>query len=351
MKKKVFVAVSGGVDSAVAAHMLKNEGHEVTGVFIRVWQPAFLACNQDEEEQAAKRVAASLGIPFRHLDLAQEYKRSVVDEMVEEYKAGRTPNPDVLCNSTIKFGSFLDYALAEGADKIATGHHARIREEGGISKLLRGIDRGKDQVYFLWKLTQKELRHTLMPIGEMTKQEVRSYARQHGIPSAHKPDSQGLCFMGDVNMRSFLENFIETKPGHVLDEQGKVIGSHDGAELVTLGQRGGFTITDKDAQGLVHYVVAKDIPKNTITISTEQLETKEATDMLELRQLNQLIPLKESADYSCEIRYHAKPIACTLKSFDSKNARILLDEKVVMAPGQSLVLYDDDVCVGGGIVV
>lgn len=347
---KVFVALSGGVDSAVTAHILKSEGHDVTGVFIRVWQPDFLPCSQDEEEQAAKRVAASLGIPFRRLDLAKEYKRSVVDEMVEEYKTGRTPNPDVLCNSTIKFGSFLDYALAEGADKIATGHHARVREEDETFELLRGVDPGKDQVYFLWKLTQKELQHTLMPIGEMTKQEVRDYAKEHGIPSATKPDSQGLCFIGDVDMRTFLKNFIETKPGHVLDEQGCVIGSHDGAELVTLGQRGGFTITNKDAQGPVHYVVGKDIPNNTITISTEQLETKEATDVLELEQLNQLIPLKESAKYSCEIRYHAKPIACTLESFDDKNARILLDEKVVMASGQSLVLYDNDVCVGGGIV-
>jgi tRNA-specific 2-thiouridylase len=347
---KIFVALSGGVDSAVAAHILKQEGHNVTGVFIRVWQPDFLPCSQDEEERAALRVAAHIGIPFKRLNLSDEYKRDVVDRMIIEYAAGRTPNPDVLCNATIKFGAFLNYALLEGACAIATGHHARVREKGGVFQLLRGTDVSKDQAYFLWKLAQKELGRTLMPVGEMTKRKVRSYAKEHKIPSATKPDSQGLCFIGHVDMKDFLKNFIETEPGRVLDESGTVIGSHEGAELVTLGQRSGFTVTEKSAQGPIYYVVAKNIHENTVTVSSSPLSPTRASKVYRLTDTNWIREEIENKKSTCEIRYRGKKIGCRVTRQDSTDARIELDTAVLVASGQSLVVYDADVCVGGGIV-
>ncbi|PCI28998.1 tRNA 2-thiouridine(34) synthase MnmA [Candidatus Kaiserbacteria bacterium] len=334
--KKVFVALSGGVDSAVSAHILKKDGWDVTGVFIRVWQPDFLPCSQDEEERAAMRVAAHLGIPFKTLDLSKEYKEEVVDVMISEYKKGRTPNPDVLCNESIKFGGFLDYALNEGAEKIATGHHAQVIEK----KLVRGADASKDQAYFLWKLTEKELSHTLMPIGHMSKDEVRKYAEENNLPSAYKPDSQGLCFIGHVDMKTFLLNFIETSNGDVLNESGEVVGTHDGSELVTLGQRGGFTITKKEEMGNVHYVVGKDISKNTITVSENFNNEENLTSSLTLTDSN-----IENGKYVCEIRYHGEKIECEVQ-----DDVVTLSKPVLMAPGQSLVAYERDVCVGGGIV-
>lgn len=347
---KIFVALSGGVDSTVAAHILQKEGHDITGVFIRVWQPDFLPCSQDEEEKAAKRVAAHLGIPFRRLDLSEEYKKEVVDHMVSEYRAGRTPNPDVLCNAHIKFGAFLAYAQENGADKIATGHHARVHEDGGVSSLLRGIDTTKDQAYFLWKLSQNELVHTLMPIGELHKSDVRAYAEEHNLPSAYKPDSQGLCFIGHVDMRTFLSHFIETREGSVLDESGSVVGVHDGAELVTIGQRGGFTITDKQMHGDVYYVVAKNIEDNTITVATEPRNTANAQTTFRLTETNWNTTPMEGGPYNCEIRYHGTPIRCTLQNIENDTATVILEEAVLVAQGQSIVLYHGDICIGGSIV-
>ena len=346
--EKVFVALSGGVDSAVTAHILKNRGYDVTGVFIRVWQPDFLPCTQDEEERAALRVAAALGIPFKRLDLSEEYKRDVVDTMISEYRAGRTPNPDVLCNASIKFGAFLDFALAKGADKIATGHHARVHEKDGTYALLRGVDASKDQAYFLWKLSTRELAHTLMPVGEMTKDEVREYAKTHAIPSAFKPDSQGLCFIGHVDMQTFLTHFITTKPGDVLNEEGNIVGAHEGAELVTLGQRGGFTITDKELHGKVLYVTHKDIERNTITVSDNPVATSHARREVTLSDVRIRTTLEDKS-YQGEIRYHGAPIACRINVSGEREAHVALDEDVLMAPGQSLVLYNGDVCIGGGI--
>ena len=348
--KKVFVALSGGVDSSVVAHMLKEEGWDVTAVFIRVWQPDFLPCTQDEEERAALRVAASLGIPFRRLDLSAEYKKDVVDEMVAEYRAGRTPNPDVLCNSQIKFGAFLDYAKKEGADKIATGHHARVIESDNTFQLHRGVDLGKDQSYFLWKLTPEELSYTFMPIGNITKDQVRSYAQKHNIPSAHKPDSQGLCFIGHVDMKTFLKNFITAEAGDVLDESDAIIGTHDGAEFVTIGQRGGFTVTDKDAQGAIYYVTEKNIDKNTITVSTKKTTTKEETGFT-LRETNWLLPIEPGKNYTCDIRYHGTPLLCTVTPTGTTTATVHIPDGTRIAKGQSVVVYDADICLGGGVVV
>jgi len=349
--KKVFVALSGGVDSSVVAHKLQNDGWDVTAVFIRVWQPDFIPCTQNEEERAAMRVAAHLGIPFRRLDLSAEYKRDVVDTMISEYRAGRTPNPDVLCNTSIKFGAFLKYAQKNGVTTIATGHHARVEQENGMFNLLRGRDASKDQAYFLWTLSQEELHHTLMPVGTMTKAEVREYANEHNLPSAYKPDSQGLCFIGHVDMKTFLKHFITTKPGDVIDEEGHVVGTHDGAELMTLGQRGGFTITEKNAHRDIYYVVGKDLEKNTITVSPHIDTSSQANTTFALTNTNIISkPLSEKS-YTCEIRYHGEPIPCTITQNEGEYSVVTLTHPVLVAPGQSIVFYDGNLCLGGGIVV
>lgn len=349
--KKVFVALSGGVDSSVVAHRLLTEGWDVTAVFIRVWQPEFLPCSQDDEERAAMRVAAFLGIPFKRLDLSEEYKRDVVDTMIAEYTKGRTPNPDVLCNASIKFGAFLAFAKSHGADKIATGHHAQVRETGaGIFELLRGADPLKDQAYFLWQLTQEELAYTLMPIGNLTKAQVRSYAEKHKLPSARKADSQGLCFIGDVDMKTFLKHFITTKPGDVLDTNGIVIGAHDGAELVTIGQRGGFTVTKKGASDVALYVVSKDTENNTITVAPRGSVSVYAHSTVPLVSTNWMHTPEGNRSYTCEIRYHGTPMPCTVVLGNSQTAEIHFTDPIAVAPGQSVVVYDNLRCMGGGIV-
>src|SRR3989344_2576606 len=253
----VFVGLSGGGGSAVSAGILKEQGYEVTGCFIKRWQPEFIECSWREDRLDAMRVAASLGIPFREIGLSDEYKEEVVDGMVADYARGTTPNPDVLCNTSIKFGHFMKWALAEGADYIATGHYARLRQGfGGQARieLLRGADHNKDQSYFLWQLGQEELSRTLFPVGELTKHEVRALAKRFGLPNSGKPDSQGLCFVGDVSMEEFLARFIPLIPGSVVDVSGKTIGEHQGAALYTVGQRHGFS-SSGSASMRPHYVV------------------------------------------------------------------------------------------------
>ncbi len=350
-KETVFVALSGGVDSAVTAHILKEKDYKVVGVFIRVWQPDFTHCTQDEEEQAAKRVAAHLGIQFKRLNLSKEYKEEVVDEMIAEYKRGRTPNPDVLCNASIKFGAFLKYALENGADKIATGHHAQIvKNESSDTSLMRGVDEGKDQSYFLWKLTKEQLSHTLMPIGAMQKSEVREYAEKHTIPSAYKPDSQGLCFIGHIDMKSFLKEFIPLTPGKVLNTDGEVIGSHQGVEVITLGQRSGFTIDTDDTNRSVHYVVAKDIQNATITVSESELPPTVSKRTFTLIKTNWSKEINEDTPYTAQIRYHGKKYECRITKTADTEATITFNEPLIIASGQSVVLYEGKVCVGGGVV-
>jgi len=367
--RKVFVALSGGVDSAVTAHILKSEGWNVTGVFIRVWQPDFLSCTQNEEEQSAKRVAASLGIEFRRLDLSEEYKREVVDIMIREYRVGHTPNPDVLCNATIKFGSFLQYAIKNGVDKIATGHHAQILKISGSTAelaesstyaLTRGVDTGKDQAYFLWKLTQQQLAYTLMPIGAMQKDEVREYARKHNIPSAYKPDSQGLCFIGHVDMKEFLSHFLKTHTGEVLNINGEVIGTHDGSEFVTIGQRGGFKLSTKDTNRGISYVINKDIKENTITVAQKgvrYLSCRGARKVPDpffqttytLIDTNWSQEISEGEKYTSEIRYHGVPYSCIVQNIQKETVEITFAEPLLIASGQSVVLYNKNICLGGGV--
>src|SRR3989338_3268617 len=282
----VFVGLSGGVDSAVSAALLKKEGYAVTGVFIKAWTPEGYPCTWKEDRRSAMRVAAILDIPFITLDLEKEYKKEVVDYMVTEYKKGRTPNPDVMCNKEIKFGHFLKFALKNGADFVATGHYCQIFPpikvrggrgsyeigQGGEVILLEGKDKNKDQSYFLWTLTQKQLKHILFPIGHLQKEEVRKLAKQFGLPQATRKDSQGLCFLGQIDMKEFLSRYIKPKMGSVLNDKSKIIGNHNGALFFTIGERHGFTITQKSNQEVPLYVVEKNLKKNTVVVAPTQTE-------------------------------------------------------------------------------
>lgn len=349
-KETVFVGLSGGVDSSVAAARLRRAGSNVVGVFIKVWQPDFLTCNWEAERLDAMRVAATLKIPFHTFDAEDAYRDHVAHYMIDEYKAGRTPNPDVMCNEHVKFGVFLDYALQEGADAVATGHYAQTMEQGGVVRLLRGVDQKKDQSYFLWRLTQRELTHIRFPIGDTTKAALRREAARYGLPTATKRDSQGICFLGAVDMEEFLAHYITPKPGTVLDEEGRRIGEHRGAFFYTIGQRHGFSVTTDDAHARPYYVVKKDIEHNTITVSHEPPISVGAT--LTLGDLSFThTPPKVGEAFSIMTRYRETPHKATVTAYDGAILTLSASEELT-APtvGQSCVLYTGNECRGGGII-
>jgi len=349
--QKVVVGMSGGVDSSVSVALLQEAGYEVYGAFIRVWEPAIGtlgACDWREERRDALRVAAHLGISLETLDAQELYKKDVVDEMIAEYTKGRTPNPDVLCNRSVKFDVLMNYARSIGAEKIATGHYART-EEG---KLFAGVDTEKDQSYFLWGVSQELLSHTLFPIGGMTKKEVREYARRVGLPNAEKKDSQGICFIGPVDVKDFLRAFITAEKGNILNEEGKVIGSHSGALLFTLGERHGFTITDVEARKTPLYVVGKDVEVNTLTVSPTPLSQEADSQEIKLERVNWIgEEPREGKEYSARLRYRAPLTEVKLRWENRSLTSVMIKEPTLATSGQSLVLYDGDRCLGGGIIV
>ncbi|MES2436980.1 MAG: tRNA 2-thiouridine(34) synthase MnmA [Patescibacteria group bacterium] len=343
--KRVFVGMSGGVDSSVSAALLKDAGYDVTGVFIKVWHPDWLPCEWKEERRDAMRVAAHLNIPFLTIDLEQEYKKSVADYMIEEYRKGRTPNPDVMCNKEIKFGSFLQKALEMGADYIATGHYAQISN----AILKEGADQNKDQSYFLWTLTDKQLKHVLFPVGHLTKPEVRKLAEKYKLPTATKKDSQGICFIGKVDMREFLSHYISPIPGNVVNEKGEIIGNHEGALFYTIGQRHGFIVTEKTPHDKPYYIVDKNTDANTLTVSQKfsehDLKTVYSVGLTDVNW-NQNFAIDISKKYSARIRYRQDPQECMI----SNNEIIFSMPQQGVSVGQSVVVYDGDLCFGGGII-
>jgi tRNA-uridine 2-sulfurtransferase len=369
-KKRVFVGMSGGVDSSLSVALLKEQGYDVVGVFIRVWSPDFLprqdagqACDWKEERRDAMRVAAELNIPFKTYDFQDEYKKDVVDYMIKEYREGRTPNPDVMCNRHIKFGAFLNRAVKEGADYIATGHYAR--NENG--KLLAGKDKNKDQSYFLWTLRPKDMKKIIFPIGYLEKSKVRKEANRFKLHNAEKKDSQGICFLGKIDTKEFLKHYIKSLKGDVLNEEGEVVGHHDGSEFLTLGQRHGFTITKKTPVDKPYYVVAKNLAKNTITVSNEiQKEELDSTKYkVELEKVNWVsgrAPVEFSqintdkrqisADkkYKARLRYRQNLRNCSIKAEEDKTIIVFDELQENVTPGQSLVIYDGEVCLGGGVI-
>jgi tRNA-specific 2-thiouridylase len=351
----VYVGMSGGVDSSVSAALLQEAGYDVRGVFIRVWSPPWMPCTQEEDRKEAEKVAAHLDIPFEVLDLSETYKKEIVDDMIAEYAAGRVPNPDVLCNKHVKFGGFLAYALSKGADFVATGHYARVAspEKGSDEyRLLRGKDTNKDQSYFLWTLGQKELSQALFPVGGYEKSEVRALAKEFNLPTAARKESQGLCFIGHIDLKEFLSHYIDPREGNVLSKDGEIIGVHDGAHFFTLGQRHGFTITQKGTDDAPYYVVAKDMANNTLTVAHEPDMTHWETKEIRIGAIHwaEEVP-KEGKTYGAQTRYRGKVISCTLKHISKDETLVSFRTPVLAIPGQSLVVYDDDTCMGGGKVI
>ena len=338
--------MSGGVDSSVSAALLVKAGYDVTGVFIKVWQPDWINCTWKEDRLDAMRVAAKLDIPFITLDLEKEYKEEVVDYMVNEYKLGRTPNPDVMCNRFVKFGGFFSWAMKQGADFVATGHYSRI--ENG--KLIMGNDKNKDQSYFLWTLNQDQLSKTLFPVGYIEKSEVRKLAKKFDLPTADKKDSQGLCFIGKIDIKEFLSHYIDLKKGNVLDEKGNIIGEHDGAFFFTIGERHGFTITKKSPHDEPYYVISKDIEKNTITVANKSQDG-------ELPNGIKKVILKDtnwnqrniSTDKILLARTRYREELQKIKFID-QNTIEFEKPQFTISPGQSVVVYDKEICLGGGVI-
>lgn len=353
-KEKVFVGMSGGVDSSVSAALLQKEGYEVVGVFMKVWQPDFLPCTWQEERLDAIRVAAHLGIPLLTWDLEKEYKEGVFDYMIREYKAGRTPNPDVMCNKEVKFGAFFRRAMAEGADFVATGHYAQsiFNKKTNLYELREGVDSAKDQSYFLWTLGQEHLSKTLFPVGSFPKAHTRALAKKFKLPVAEKKDSQGLCFVGKLDMKEFLAHFLETKEGNVLDSSGAIVGTHRGAVFYTLGERHGFTITKKTTSDERYFVVAKDLISNTITVAHNPADAlpERSGGLIELSVTN--LPEAVASGFACDarIRYHGERLKCSLESRSESSVTLRFEVPVMVALGQSVVLYVGTTCLGGGIV-
>ncbi len=362
-KKTVFVGVSGGVDSSVAALLLQQEGYTVVGVFIRTWQPDFIKCTWQDERRDAMRVCAYLSIPFLECDAEEAYKKGVADYMIDEYKKGNTPNPDVMCNREVKFGVFWDFAKAHGADYIATGHYAVVKnkEKKDYQKLFTlsaSPDSSKDQSYFLWTLTQEDLSHILFPIGHLHKTKVRILAKKYNLPTAHKKDSQGVCFLGPLDMKDFLSHYIAVQKGEVLDENNQSIGTHDGAVFFTLGERHGFTITKNSVLDKPYYVVSKDIACNTITVAMKEKKDvlSHATDFsgkeVGIQNTNWIVtPPEEGKTYTAQIRYHGEYLKCIILPITSTESRVILMISVVVSSGQSIVVYDKLQCIGGGVVL
>lgn len=337
---KVFLGMSGGVDSAVSAYLLQQQGHEVVGVYMKNWSKNLpgMKCPWAEDLADAKRVAVKLGIDFRVFDFETEYKQKVVDYMLEEYQKGNTPNPDIMCNQEIKFKLFADTAFEQGAEMIATGHYARTDGKA----LLKAHDDNKDQTYFLYRISEGIIPKIIFPVGDMTKPDVKALAEKIGLSVARKPESMGVCFVGDANMRDFLAEFVETKPGDIIDiDTGAKLGVHDGAIFYTLGQRHGLDI----GIGLPHYVVKKDMEKNIVYVSQNLNSLKLWTNQIKLKDV--ILRHGDDGRYiQARIRHRAP-----LVDADYQDGMLTFaEEQKSLTPGQSVVFYRGDICLGGGII-
>jgi tRNA-specific 2-thiouridylase len=359
---RVVVGLSGGVDSAVSAWLLKQQGHDVVGIFMKNWEDdddsEYCSSNVDFVDAAA--VADVIGIEIEHVNFAAEYKDRVFAEFLREYQAGRTPNPDILCNAEIKFKAFLDHAMRLGAEKIATGHYARVRERDGRFELLKGLDPSKDQSYFLHRLNQAQLSKTLFPVGELHKTEVRRLAAEIGLPNAKKKDSTGICFIGERPFREFLNRYLSNTPGPIKDDRGRVLGEHVGLSFYTLGQRKGIGIggvKDKGAPrgGGDHdpwFVARKGMDHNTLYVVQGHDHPWLLSHRLVAGDASWTTGEPPTAGtYGAKTRYRQSDAPCTFEGLDG--ARFGLDfpqAQWAVTPGQSAVLYDGEVCLGGGVI-
>jgi tRNA-specific 2-thiouridylase len=356
MTERVVVGMSGGVDSAVAALLLKRAGYDVVGLFMKNWEDddddAYCSTREDFIDAAA--AADVIGIPLEAVNFAAEYKARVFATFLAEYAAGRTPNPDVLCNAEIKFKAFLDHAMRLGATKIATGHYARLRAGKGAVELLRGADRAKDQSYFLHRLTQAQLAHVLFPVGELKKAAVRRIAADAGLPNHAKKDSTGICFIGERPFREFLNRYLPRVPGPIVTDHGHTVGEHIGLAFYTIGQRKGIGVGGKKgASGEAWYVARKDLENNTLTIvqgHDHPLLMSHGLEGLEASWIAGRPPAAPS-EHSAMTRYRQADAACTLARADGGRVAVEFDaSQWAVTPGQSVVLYDAEVCLGGAII-
>ncbi len=364
--KRVVVGLSGGVDSAVSAYLLKAQGYEVVGIFMKNWEDDDRPCASGEDDAYcssnvdfvdAAAVADVLGIELEHVNFAAEYKDRVFAEFLREYAAGRTPNPDVLCNAEIKFKAFLDHAMRLGAAKIATGHYARVRQRDGRFELLKGLDPAKDQSYFLHRLNQAQLAKTLFPVGELKKTEVRRMAAEIGLPNAKKKDSTGICFIGERPFRDFLERYLRQEPGPMLDERGHEIGRHVGLSFYTLGQRQGLGIggvATSAGPGGAHapwYVAHKDLAHNTLHVVQGHEHPWLQSRWLEAADCSWVAGTAPAPGaLAAKTRYRQVDAPCTLSGLPG-GFRLDFDApQWAVTPGQSAVLYDGEVCLGGGVI-
>lgn len=355
MTKKVYVGMSGGVDSSVTAALLKKSGCNVVGVYMKNWSqdlPGF-PCPWKEDYQDAKRVAVQLGIDFKLYDFEKQYRRRVVDYMVDGFKAGITPNPDIMCNQEIKFKLFLETALGEGANLVATGHYARTKN----GKLYKAKDDNKDQTYFLSRVSEEALKKTIFPLGDYTKPQVRELAKKFVLVTAAKKESMGICFVGKVGIKDFLLNELgPQKPGKIIDQADKTVGEHDGAIFYTVGQRHGLDIGRRlpagRQGGLPYYVVGKDMDKNEVYVTTNLDDKKLWREIFNLTSLHWINkPPKTSQKLSVRTRHRASLENCTVE-LKGKKATVKLNGQLrALTPGQSAVFYDGDQCLGGGVII
>jgi len=354
--ERVVVGMSGGVDSSVTALLLKRAGYDVVGLFMKNWEDdddeAYCSTRQDLIDAAA--AADVIGIPLEAVNFAAEYKERVFATFLAEYAAGRTPNPDVLCNAEIKFKAFLDHAMRLGAQRIATGHYARLRTGQGGVELLRGTDRAKDQSYFLHRLTQAQLARVLFPVGALKKAEVRRIAADAGLPNHAKKDSTGICFIGERPFREFLNRYLPHAPGPILTEDGRKVGEHIGLAFYTLGQRKGIGVGGRrGASGEAWYVARKDLESNTLTIvqgHDHPLLMSERLEGIEASWIAGVAPAFPSR-HSAMTRYRQAPAPCTLQRAQRGALAAEFDQpQWAVTPGQSVVVYDGEVCLGGAII-
>ena len=346
LMKTVYVGMSGGVDSSVSALLLKEQGYHVVGVYMKNWSKDLpgMKCPWAEDLADAKRVAVRLGIDFEVWDFEKEYREKVVEYMLREFRKGNTPNPDIMCNQEIKFKLFYEKAMEAGADFIATGHYARVKD----GMLLRAVDENKDQTYFLYRISEEALRHTIFPIGEMLKPEVKKLAEKHGLHNAYKKESMGVCFVGEVGMKDFLKEYIEVEPGEIREiETDRVLGYHEGAIFYTIGQRHGLYLDGEKGvinDGLPYYVVKKDVEKNIVYVSKNLNHEAIWTKELKLKDMF----LRVGEVHSCLVRLrHRAPLISAILDGETLHFESEIKRP---ASGQSAVLYDDEICLGGGII-
>ncbi|MFU0825807.1 tRNA 2-thiouridine(34) synthase MnmA [Clostridium sp.] len=351
---KVIVGMSGGVDSSVTALLLKEQGYNVIGVFMKNWdeEDEDGNCTATEDYEDVVMVCNQIGIPYYSVNFTKEYWDRVFTYFLDEYKRGRTPNPDVMCNKEIKFKAFLDYALKAGADYIATGHYAQVDYKDGEYKLIKGVDKGKDQTYFLCMLGQKELSKTMFPIGNINKKEVRQIAERAGLETAKKKDSTGICFIGERNFNEFLSHYLPAKQGEIRTLDGKVIGKHDGLMYYTLGQRRGLGIGGIGT-GEPWFVADKDLEKNILYVVQGEKHPALYSYGLEASQVHWVSEKDKPRTFKCsaKFRYRQKDQGVTVIVNDKDKCTVVFDEpQKAVTPGQAVVFYDGEECLGGGII-